>query len=480
MRRFKPVVAVLAAVVLAAVAVAVLALAGRPEAAPPAAAPDVWPVSVGDGAPVAASSHGGMLADGATWTATVPQDWNGTLVLYSHGIRQGPANTARDEGFVRPAYALLARGYAVASSSYSRLGWALGTAVQDQLDTLKAFSAAEGKPKRTIAYGVSMGGLVSSRLAEIPDAGIDGVISTCGVLAGGLNLANYQLDGTYAAAALLMPGQNVQLTGFRSLDEARAVANRLRSAAQQAQGSAEGRARTALAAALLHLPTWYRDSDQPGPQDYAAQQEAQYHWLMDTLPWTLTARAALIQAAGGDTGWNTGVDYAAMFKESAHRPEVEDLYRQAGLDLSKDLATLTGGADVAADAKAVDWMTGTSTLTGKLQVPVLTMHTVADMMAPVEHEEEYAETVRDAGAGQYLRQTYVERTGHCAFSTSERVAAVEAMNDSLDLGRWSGNTDPGAIDAFAESLGLGQAQFVKYSPGRFINDRTLPAAARQQ
>src|SRR4051812_9197195 len=349
MRRFKLVMAVLAVVVIAAVAVAVLALAGRPEAAAPAAAePDAWPVSVRDGAPVAASSHGGTLADGATWTATVPEDWNGTLVLYSHGIRQGPANKASDEGFVTVAYALLARGYAVASSSYSRLGWALGTAVQDQLDTLEAFSAAAGKPKRTIAYGVSMGGLVSSRLAEMPDAGIDAAISTCGVLAGGLNLANFQLDGTYAAAILLMPGDDVQLTGFANPGQARSTADRLRSAVQQAQGSAEGRARIALAASLLNLPTWYRDTDRPGPEDYAAQQDAQYRWLLDTLPLVTSARAAVIDAAGGDSAWNAGADYAAMVEESAHRAEIEHLYRQAGLDLSRDLATLTGGADISA------------------------------------------------------------------------------------------------------------------------------------
>ncbi|NKX50397.1 alpha/beta hydrolase, partial [Arthrobacter deserti] len=455
-------------------------LAGRPGAPVPAAGTeDRWPVAAGDGAPVAASSHGGTLAGGAAWTAPVPDDWNGTLVLYSHGFRQGPANPARDEGFDAAAYALLATGYAIASSSYAGLGWALGTAVRDQLDTLAAFSAAAGKPERTIAYGVSMGGLVSSRLAEIPDAGIDGAVSTCGVLGGGLNLANLQLDGTYAAAALLLPGENVQLAGFSSAGQAGKTADRLRAAVQQAQQSAQGRARIALVAALLNLPAWHPDSSRPEPADYAAQQEARYRWLVEILPLVMASRAELAKAAGGDSAWNEGVDYGAIFEESGQRAEVEHLYRQADLHLAADLAALTAGADTAPDPGAVDWMSRTSTLTGRLQVPVLTMHTVADMISPVEQQELYAGSVRRAGAGQYLRQLYVERAGHCAFSTSERVAAVAAMGQSLELGRWTGSTDSAAINGFAESLGLGQARFTGYRPDPFINDRTAPAPARQ-
>jgi hypothetical protein len=38
----------------------------------------------------------GTLADGATWQIRVPGDWNGTLLLYSHGYRApGSPNPAR-------------------------------------------------------------------------------------------------------------------------------------------------------------------------------------------------------------------------------------------------------------------------------------------------------------------------------------------------------------------------------------------------
>src|SRR5919108_6162457 len=52
----------------------------------------------------------GTLADGSTWIADVPANWNGRLVLFSHGF--GPL-VARDRPNDAVGQALLARGYAL-------------------------------------------------------------------------------------------------------------------------------------------------------------------------------------------------------------------------------------------------------------------------------------------------------------------------------------------------------------------------------
>jgi pimeloyl-ACP methyl ester carboxylesterase len=419
---------------------------------------------------------GGTLASGAQWAAEVPADWNGAVVLYSHGFRPGPANPAWDAGFEPTADALKDRGYAVASSSYATTGWALETAVDDQLGTLQAFSKEVGTPTRTIAFGTSMGGLVSSLIAEVPDSGVDGVVSTCGLLGGGVNLNNYQLDGLHALAQLLLPGQQVQLTGFRTGAESSVTINKLIAAVQQAQLTPEGRARIALGAALMNTPTWFSGAAAPGSKDYTAQQAAQYNWLLSTIPFVVGSRASIVNAADGDSGWNAGVDYGALLQHSARKAQVDSLYLESGLDLSADLSLLTQTATIAPDAGALEWMQRTSAPRGDLQVPVLTMHTVADILAPVEYMEEYAETVRDAQATPLLRQTYVQRTGHCSFTVAERVAAVETMNDRLDDGHWGQLAQATTIDQRAEGLGLGAADFIQYRPAEFINDRTYAAA----
>jgi photosystem II stability/assembly factor-like uncharacterized protein len=89
----------------------------------------------------------GTLADGATWQARVPTDWNGTLLLYSHGYRQpGSQNLASDTSDPVTAGWLLGHGYAIAGSSYAGTGWAVKEALTDQLATLDAVTAQLGQP----------------------------------------------------------------------------------------------------------------------------------------------------------------------------------------------------------------------------------------------------------------------------------------------------------------------------------------------
>ncbi|MER2136898.1 MAG: hypothetical protein ABS909_03450, partial [Arthrobacter sp.] len=241
---------------------------------------------------------------------------------------------------------------------------------------------------------------------------------------------------------------------------------------QQAQTTPEGRARLALAAAFMNTPTWFSGDTAPGPRDYAAQQEAQYNWLLQTIPFVVGSRVSIVTAADGDSGWNKGVDYRALLQQSAQRQQVNALYKAAGLELKRDLRTLTSSAGIEPDEEALDWMDRTSTPQGNLQIPVLAMHTLADILAPVEYLEEYEETVREARATPLLRQSFIERTGHCTFTDAERVAAVLAMDQRLETGRWANLAEPRQLDRLAESLGLGEADFIRYRPAEFVNDRT--------
>ena len=54
------------------------------------------------------------------------------------------------------------------------------------------------------------------------------------------------------------------------------------------------------------------------------------------------------------------------------------LYREAGLDLRADLAALNAGAGIPADRAAIASLQQTSVPSGELDVPHLTLHTVAD------------------------------------------------------------------------------------------------------
>ncbi|MEU1554475.1 alpha/beta hydrolase [Streptomyces scabiei] len=436
---------------LAAAVVLALTSGSVSTAAPRAAAP-------------AAERLTGTLPDGAAWIADVPEDWNGTLIVFSHGFGVTVPQNAPSEA-VR--LRLLDEGYALTGSSYdvSETLWALESAERDQVATVAAVTDRIGEPARTLSVGQSMGGLVNARLARSGGGGIDGALGLCGLVAGANDLHTYQLDAEYAIARLLLPDTPVKLVDFASEAEGATTGRQLTDAVVAAQRTPEGRARVALAAAYLNLPAWAPGQRRPAAGDWEEQQAQQYAWLAQgVLNRVEPARYHLEKALGGNNSGNKGVDYARVLAASQHAPLVRALYRKAGLDLRADLRNLTSHAAVTADPSAVAAGEHTSSAGQGLAVPLLDVHTVADDLVPVEQESRFAARVRASGDAALLRQVYVERQGHCAFTTAETVAALHALESRLDSGRWGASATPGALQTAALALGLDGAAYVPYRP----------------
>src|SRR5207248_4008780 len=78
--------------------------------------------------------------DGVAYKIEMPDPWNGTLVLYSHGsVFPGDPNPATDAPNPATGAYLLSQGYALAGSAYRRTGWALDDAFTDQPAVLDFF-----------------------------------------------------------------------------------------------------------------------------------------------------------------------------------------------------------------------------------------------------------------------------------------------------------------------------------------------------
>lgn len=425
-----------------------------------------------DAAPATATAtiahYTGTLADGAEWIADAPAHWNGVLVLFSHGF--GPL-TAADAPSRASADALLAQGYALAGSSYDPDGswWALASAEHDQFATLAAVERLLGRPARVIAAGESMGGLVNSQIAQDGAGRVDAALNLCGLVAGGVDLNNYQLNAEYAITALLPGAAAVPIRDYASPDAGAAAAAQLAAAISQAQSSAAGRARIALVSALLNEADWAPGQSAPAPRDYAGQEAQEYAWLTSgQLAFIESGRFFIEQAAGGDSGWNAGVDYTGLLSESAHADQVAALYRQAGLSLDADLVILTRGAHDTAEGDSLTVMRATSTNTGHLAVPLLDIHTIADQLVPVEQETAFADKVRAAGDSALLRQAYVRRQGHCNFTTAEIVAALDTVNQRAAGGQWGRSTSAASLQAAATALNLDGAAFIPYRPAALV------------
>ncbi|MFD7326422.1 alpha/beta hydrolase family protein [Streptomyces sp. NPDC059875] len=408
----------------------------------------------------------GRLPSGAAYLMDVPGAWNGTVLLYSHGYRAaGWPNPAQNAPSPETRDRLLAQGYALIGSSYATNGWAVTDAVPDQLATLDLFTERFGTARRTLAWGTSYGGLVTTRLAERHADRLDGSLSMCGLLQGGVANWNSTLDPVFALKTLLARGDDIRLTGFADQTAARNASHALTAKVTAAQQTPEGRARIALAAALHGIPGHNDPSQQePGPTDWDAQQANQYTAVQGLLQLpAFSWRQEAESRAGGNPSWNTGVDYTRMLARSPQSKEVTELYKKAGLSLRGDLTALDRAPRISADPGAVGWMRRTSTLTGRLTDPQLTLHTTGDALIPVQAESAYRRTVTAAGTGHLLAQTYVDGPGHCTFTTGEMLAALRALEHRLTTGHW--HTSPATLNAWSHKEDpTTDPRYTRYNP----------------
>ncbi|MEU5951440.1 hypothetical protein [Streptomyces sp. NPDC047525] len=431
----------------------------------------------------------GTLPSGATYMIDTPADWNGTVLLFSHGYRPegapNPAVNAPDEPTKK---LLLKEGYALVGSSYATNGWSVEQAVPDQLAALDAFRGEVGEAGRTLAWGQSLGGLITTAIAERHAGRIDGSLSMCGLVHGGVANWNSTLDATFALRTLLAPGsgdsagggaaggaaggsgiRGIRLTGFKDASDAAASAERLGETLGAAQNTADGRARIALAAALHNIPGWNDpNTPRPAPDDHAAQQANQF-----TAVRGLVAQPGFVwreeaeRRAGGNMSWNTGVDYSAMLARSAHYKQVKALYKSAGLSLRHDLDDLARAPRVSAQPRAVRYMAEHAAPSGRLSKPQFDIHTTGDALVPVEVESAYRRAVASAGRAPLLRQAYTNHAGHCTFSPAEQLAAVHAIDHRITAGHWD-DTSPSALNSRAQQADpTTAARYTAYRPGPY-------------
>jgi pimeloyl-ACP methyl ester carboxylesterase len=426
-------------------------------------------------------AHSGSLADGATYLIEVPANWNGTLFLYSHGyVVPGSSNPAKDVGDPFTRFFMLSSGYALAGSSYATTGWAIHEALLDQIAVLDLFKLVVGQPKRTIAWGHSLGGIITAGLIQRNPDRFDAALPMCGVLSGGVATWNTALDSEFAFKTLLAPGTGLQLVNIANPGANLHLAEVVLA---QAQATPQGRARIALVGALSDLPGWFTPlSTEPAPDDFAGQETNQFLWDQQVdFPFVFAFRAELETRAQGNVSWNTGVDYRKQLGRSIGREEVRALYEQAGLDLEADLKTLNETARISADPEAVRYLERNIIFNGEIHFPVLTLHTKGDGLVVVQNESAYKDVVDEAGNQEFLRRTFVDRAGHCTFTPAETIAAARTLINRLDTGRWN-DVDASDLNNAAAALGprfnifgtpAGQIvpvppAFFKFNPSRYL------------
>jgi pimeloyl-ACP methyl ester carboxylesterase len=395
----------------------------------------------------------GKLSTGARYRMEVPNIWNGSVLLYSRGysssiqgqIRVSPSSEKEQ---------LISQGYALIASNYSRSGWSLEEAVPDQLAVLDLFIQKFGQPKQVIAWGSSMGGLITVALLErFPDR-FDAGIALCSSASGTLGMMNTALDGAWVFSTLVKNEVELPIMlnqSGPSDQEHRATWKR---AIDQAQITPLGRARIALAASIAHIHPWAIGFAMPKLDDIDSVQQGMKENL---LAGVLLPRDDQEKRASGNFSWNYGVDYEQALLKSSKYEIVKQLYQNAGKSLDDDLKKLAESPRVVASKDAVSYMLKNYVPTGQMHKPFLLMQNVSDPMTLPEFTEDYRRNADAAGYGNLVHTAYIERVGHCNFEQAEIIASLHAIQIRLSLDKWK-------ISAAAMNEMAGTNSFIENVP----------------
>jgi pimeloyl-ACP methyl ester carboxylesterase len=380
--------------------------------------------------------------DGAAYEIKMPERWNGTLLLYSHGYRFAePSPPDFEPVSTAPApapseevgTALLAKGYALAGSAFASNGWAVQDGVSAGEKLHDFFVDKVAKPDRVYVWGDSLGGLITETLAEKHPEWVAGAAPLCGVL-GGTNLnLDLALDAAYAVKTLIYP--QLKLTGFASNDEAVQNWQGAFDAISKAGGDVStGVPKILMVAALVDAPTKTRTYD---GSTLESQVRARAESLLTALGYGTYGRYEIEQRVGGNPSTNEGTDYST--RVSADERALIDSVAPGAADRLLDL--LADGDRVSADGSARTKSDELGNPTGALADPTLTIHTTADPLVLAQNETVFADRVGEHRASPLLAQAFIEPpatysqdegapygAGHCNFSVDQRVTFIDILD----------------------------------------------------
>jgi pimeloyl-ACP methyl ester carboxylesterase len=280
---------------------------------------------------------------------------------------------------------LMALGYAVGWSSYSANGLAVKEGIQQTHQLRGLFTRYFGDPVRSYLIGESMGGTIALALAEKYPSQYDGSLPMCGFV-GGTVAENEYYGHLGALFNYFFPGVLPEdPEGWDAFD-------------------------------LFWIAFGATSSDLATSAEMAQVDQLE-------LPGANAFQLAL------------AIAYGAPFTV------IDPQLRHPWIDNAE--TTYTGSLDDAAlnagvarydrSPATVNYLNHYYEPTGRLRIPVLTMHDTMDPINPFWHEEIYAKRVLAAGADDLLVQRSFEQWGHCVFTVEERVAAF------LDLVDWVEN-----------------------------------------
>jgi len=339
------------------------------------------------------------IHQGADYVISMPSTWNGGLVMFAHGYEgEGPAR-----GTVRASPLdsyLNDHGYAWAASGFRSQGYRPDWFLSDTLALRELFIGEFGQPRWTIIHGQSMGGHIAISSLELHPAVYQGGFIECGVV-DGIGLVDWLYAYTAAAEYFSkLPLLDTPRPGF------------------------EGIANVKLPA-ILGTPGAYTEEGR-------RFDNVVKHLAGGDLPLRLEGmKQRYLQNLNPRT---VGPDRAQEFARHADTRrityDIDPGYGVSAEELNRGIQRVIAGAG----ARSRDANPVFGEFTGKIRVPLMTLHETGDFRAPFRLEQDYRRRVETAGTGHLLVQRAVRWAGHCGIEGSVRERAFEDLVAWIERG----------------------------------------------
>ena len=356
---------------------------------------------------------------GADYKISVPDEWNGTLLVFAHGYSPDlwpPRITPGMDPLTEVL--LLDERYALAGSSFSSGGWAIREGIENTKDLVNYFKRHVGKPEHVIVWGESLGAGVALKCIEKYPGIFDGAVSEGGPIAGlpmqadwglGLRLA-YDLVFDWPVEDWGPLGDAKDGIDFMEFMD-------------------------------IILPQYLYNANY-GKWEFirmVVDFPVDALWAMSPYgaPWPIVAYsfftidiAGLEQKAKGPVMQNLDHVYSLTEDEI-------DYLEGLGVDATSLLAAMNAMTDIEASNPARKYLERYFEFSGNIKGPVITIHNIGDPLCIVAHTGVYRDVVVEAGNADLLFQVFSDSVGHCNFTIDQYVLTLNAMKAWLD-----GTADP--------------------------------------
>ena len=384
-----------------------------------------------------AISRSGTLDD-ADYLIEVPANWTGGLVVFAHGIQRGPG---RGDVRIPPiASHIISEGHAWIASGYRAREYQPHLFIEDLVALRELFLKEIGQPRWSIIYGQSMGGHITVASLELRPGLYQGGLSECG-LVDGIGIADYLM--AYTAAAELISGLPI-LDAPDRLAFGPHLAGLVRVLGLPGSYTALGRQFDSVVKFLM-------GADRAGNDLPLRLQGLQSRYLLNIMH----------RPKDVENEANPGLRAAS----TAHvRYRIDP-----GLGLTEDeLNARVRRIHPVKDARSPSVNPVYAEPTGRLTVPLLTLHETGDAWVPLSLEQSYKRRTIAAGTDHLLVQRVVRAPSHCGVDGSTRRQAFDDLVAWIERG-----VRPDGEDVLAPDL---SRVGLKWTPYLHLED---PLAARR-